>query len=151
MSTYDVWRHMIQRCTKETHPDYHNYGGRGIKVCQRWLDSFENFLADKGIKPNGLTLDRIENNGDYTPENTKWATYSEQLRNTRNSRMITYEGKTMCLTDWAKHTGLGKQTILGRIHAGWPTERLFEPSQRPKSTLQTTTLSLGENMKSAPV
>jgi hypothetical protein len=83
--TYWCWQAMIQRCTNENREDYKNYGGRGIKVCDRWLNSFEDFLADVGESPEGLSIDRINNDGNYEPGNTRWATREQQQSNTRRS------------------------------------------------------------------
>lgn len=84
--TYKAWANMIQRCTNERHPFYADYGARGIAVCARW-GKFENFLHDVGVRPRGLTLDRIDNDGDYEPGNCRWATWSEQRQNRRDSSL----------------------------------------------------------------
>lgn len=96
---YQIWEGIKYRCSNPKHPSYRYYGGRGIKVCERWM-SFENFFADMGHKPEGRTLDRINVEGDYEPGNCRWSTSAEQARNRRNTRLYTYAGKTMCLKDW---------------------------------------------------
>ena len=83
--TYNVWSSMKKRCLDNTHEQYKNYGGRGITVCKEWLESFDNFLKDMGEKPDGLSLDRIDNNGGYSKDNCRWATQDEQNRNRRTN------------------------------------------------------------------
>lgn len=124
-STYRIWNNMIQRCTNANIPNYKDYGGRGIKVCDQWLNSFEAFLEDMGEKPEGLTLERIDNSKGYEPDNCRWATRTEQARNRRSNRMLTWAGKTQCVTAWAEELGLPKTTMMARLRCGWSTKRIF--------------------------
>jgi hypothetical protein len=84
--TYYSWRGMKKRCLSPRHPHYHNYGGRGITICRRWIHSFSNFLQDMGERPKGRTLDRINTNRNYTPSNCRWATWKQQAANKRNRK-----------------------------------------------------------------
>jgi hypothetical protein len=111
---YRSWAMMIQRCKNKKLAGWPNYGGRGIKVCKRWL-KFENFIADMGVRPKGTSLDRIDNDDDYKPSNCRWATRSQQAKNTRAARLITYQGRTMNLVDWANELGLDTSTLIYRI------------------------------------
>ena len=120
--TYGTWHSMTQRCLNSRHQAFASYGGRGISVCRRWMNSFEAFLQDMGEQPNGLQLDRINNDGNYEPENCRWVTRSEQQRNTRANRLISYNGTTKCLSEWAEHTGIHIATITGRLRTGWTIE-----------------------------
>ncbi len=115
---YDLWCGMKQRCYYEKHKSFHRYGGKGIKVCERW-HQFENFYADMGSKPEGKTIDRIDSNGDYSPENCRWATYKEQMRNTTRTHFIEYNGERLCLTDWAKKLGKTYGCLAQRAYRGW--------------------------------
>lgn len=120
---YQAWHAMINRCTNKNLRCYPDYGGRGIKVCRRWLTSFENFLADVGYKSDPkLTLGRINNDGNYTPQNVRWETLSENFRNRRSSRVISDGKRSMTLVEWSIETGLKRTTITQRIAKGW-TER----------------------------
>lgn len=105
--TYQSWSDMLKRCTNEKNRSYHNYGGRGIKVCERWM-SFQNFLNDMGEKPAGMSLDRIDNDGDYEPSNCRWSTRQQQQRNTR--RTVYVEGK--CALEWAGELGISQSAIF---------------------------------------
>lgn len=120
---YSIWSGMIARCHNESHNKFHYYGGRGIKVCQRWRDSIDLFFADMGEMPSPKhTVDRIDNNGDYCPENCRWATRTDQARNRRSNRLITVNGVTKSLAEWSEETGIGRTTISLRIDAGVPPD-----------------------------
>jgi len=122
---HNIWKEMIQRCTNSNHKSYKNYGGRGICICKAWL-KFENFLKDMGEKPDGLTLDRIDNNGDYCKENCRWATRQQQNTNYRRNRMITINNQTKCITEWCDIFGLNRQTVYGRLRRGCSIQETFE-------------------------
>lgn len=127
---HHIWTGMKQRCADNGVKDYQNYGGRGITVCQEWRDSFEAFrdwsLAN-GYRDD-LTIDRINVNGGYEPENCRWITMEQQQRNRTNSRFLTFNGETHTLAEWAEITGIRWGTIKARLNSGWTTERtLTEP------------------------
>ena len=118
-ATYNTWLRMIARCGNPQHPKYKYYGGRGIQVCERWLSSFENFLADMGHKPTGKTLDRYpDNNGNYEPENCRWATMREQSNNRRSNVLVTAHGQTLTVAQWAEISGKRPATIHDRLRSG---------------------------------
>lgn len=120
--TYDTWRGIKGRCLNKDDKAYLDYGGRGVTVCDHWL-KFENFFADMGVRPEGLTIDRKDNDGDYTPENCRWATQKEQCNNRRNNRIIEYNGEKKTLTAWAEFIGIGWSTLHQRLEKGWSVER----------------------------
>lgn len=120
--TYVSWRSMLRRCSDKNHNSYHNYGGRGIKVCTRWKQ-FENFLSDMGERPNGMTLDRKDVDGDYCVENCKWASPTEQGFNMRKNRMITYRGKTQTVAQWARELNINDGTIRARLSRDWTDQQ----------------------------
>jgi hypothetical protein len=129
---YPIWFAMKDRCLCETDPAYDRYGGRGITVCDRWLNDFPAFCADMGERPAGLTIERIDNNGNYEPGNCRWATMKEQSRNRRNNHMITHAGLTLCLAEWAERTAINYGTLRSRIaRYGWSVERALEHYQLP--------------------
>ncbi len=116
---YTKWTGMRGRCNNVKDKAYKIYGGRGIKVCERWR-IFQNFVNDMGGCPSDEhSIDRIDNDGDYTPENCRWATQQEQMRNTRRTINLTYDGRTQCLQAWADERGLSKQTLSLRLKKGW--------------------------------
>ncbi len=119
---YAIWQGMKQRCTNKKMQAYKYYGGRGIKVCERWL-KFENFYEDMGERPEGKSLDRIDNDGDYCKENCRWATIKEQMNNTRYNTKITFKGKTMNVNEWEKKLNMSSGAIRGRLKRGWSIEK----------------------------
>ena len=121
---YTVWDSMWQRCTNQNHKNFHHYGGRGIKVCDRWK-SFEAFFEDMGERPPLMTLDRIENSQGYSPSNCRWASQSQQLLNTRRTKFIEYGGRTQAMKTWATEIGINYSTLSERIRKGWSVERAF--------------------------
>jgi hypothetical protein len=120
--TYASWSSMRTRCLNPRVREYPDYGGRGIRICERW-ERFENFLADMGERPHGKTLDRIDVNGDYCAENCRWATPSEQLLNQRKSRFITANGITKNLSVWSRERAIPKKTITDRLKRGMSPEK----------------------------
>lgn len=117
--TYESWCCMIARCTNKNRNDYSRYGGAGIKVCGRWLNSFENFLADMGDRPDGMTIDRKDNSKGYFPGNCRWSTVKEQSRNTKRNVMITHGERTMCVIDWATELGMSHKALRARLKREW--------------------------------
>ena len=117
---YHAWIDMKHRCFNPNNKQYSNYGGRGITVCDRWKNSFQNFLADMGSRLTAKhSLDRINNDGDYCPDNCKWSTNAEQQNNQRNNHLITIDDVTLTIAQWAKKMGFGKKVIGDRLKLGW--------------------------------
>jgi hypothetical protein len=130
-----VWNGMRTRCADATHP---HYGGRGIKVCERW-NSFENFFADMGPRPTPKhSIDRIDSDGPYSPENCRWATIHEQARNRRSTVFIEHNGETKTMTEWAAHSGINLHTIrLRLVKFGWSVEEaLSVPASAANKSLR---------------
>jgi hypothetical protein len=130
--TYRTWHGMLSRCYCSTNNSYASYGGRGVRVCDRWNPaaggSFANFLADMGERPADRSLDKdIRGSGLlYSPEACCWATKAEQARHKRDTRLYTYEGRTQCFQDWATELGLKWTTFAYRVESGWSPERLMQ-------------------------
>jgi hypothetical protein len=120
---YQTWRSMRQRCNNPAHPQFERYGGRGISICARW-DDFSAFLADMGPKPDGFTIERVNNSGDYEPGNCIWATPSDQARNRRTTIMI----GNVSLTELAEQHGVKRDTALKRYRKGLPLDRVLATS-----------------------
>lgn len=131
---YNSWKSMKARCLSPTATEYHNYGGRGIQICERWLgiDGFKNFLEDMGRRPQGYTLDRIDSSKDYCPENCRWADWRTQGSNRRGLAMITYREKTQSLKDWSRELQLPYKLLVQRRCYGWSAERMFEQPIRKR-------------------
>lgn len=127
-ATYKIWVVMRTRCNNPNFPKYPRYGGRGIRVCERW-DRFENFLADMGERPAGMSIDRIDNDGDYCPENCKWSTNKEQSRNQRWTVRLTYNGETKTRQEWCEIHGIKLSTFRHRLSRGWTLDQIFKGAQ----------------------
>ena len=127
--TYKTWRGMKTRCTNPSNASYKNYGAKGISYCERW-ELFANFLEDMGVRPDGMTLDRIDRTKDYAPENCQWATKKHQSQDRSVTVWLDHEGRRQCLTDWATETGIGLTTIKYRLDNGWSVERAL--TTRPR-------------------
>jgi len=128
---YKIWKGIKDRCLNKKSDAYNDYGGRGIKICDRWANSFENFKKDLyenyllHEKENGTKntmIERIDNNGNYEPENIKWATRSEQNNNTRQNRRLLFNGSNKTITEWSKIKKIGRLTLSRRLGLGWTTE-----------------------------
>lgn len=133
--TYKVWRGMQDRCGNPKNPNYHRYGERGIRVCERWTQSFAAFFEDMGEKPEGMSLDRIDNDGNYEPSNCRWATRAEQQRNRSTCHNITIGGETKSLTEWCEIYGKKSSTVIFRLRRGVsPVEALTAPLSPGKRT-----------------
>lgn len=129
---YEVWRSIKKRCLLKTHPAFKNYGGRGITICDRWKDSFENFITDMGRRPSSNhQIERIDNNGNYEPPNCKWATVVEQINNRRNTVIIEHNGISKPLSYWAKEVNINVERLRVRLKEGWPFDRaISEPLKK---------------------
>lgn len=134
LGEYGSWKCMKSRCLSKNNKAWLRYGGRGISICDRWLEEdkgFTNFLRDMGSKPTPKhQLDRIKNNEDYTPDNCRWTTSKKNNRNRSNNRKIRYKGKTRTLVYWSDFTGIGLTTLVYRIQKGWGAEKALETPVR---------------------
>lgn len=124
-TTYITWENMINRCNPDSkqHKNYPQY--HGISVCERWK-SFDNFLEDMGERPLGKTLDRIDGTKGYEPENCRWATKKQQQQNIKSNRWITFNGRTECLSEWSRITGIPDNTLYYRLKRNWPLDKAFK-------------------------
>lgn len=128
---YSRWKAMRNRCYNPKHTYYYNYGGRGITICEEWKENYQAFCdwANKSGYKTGLTLDRIDNDKGYSPENCRWATRKEQGRNQRTNRKITIQGQTRLLCEWAELSGISSKEIHKRIKRGWDNDKLLKPTE----------------------
>ena len=123
---HDTWLNIKSRCHRKTATGYHIYGGRGITVCDEWMNSFQTFLKDMGMPPsNKHTIERIDVNKGYSPSNCKWATMKEQSVNKRNNHFITYNGETKTISEWGIVYGIPYNTIIERLNRGWSITKAF--------------------------
>ena len=131
---YTAWSHIKKRCGNPNDSRYPIYGGRGITICEHWRNSFEAFLSDVGRRPNSkYSIERIDTNGNYNPENCKWATQKEQQRNRRNNLILTINGASKTLAEWSEISGIKASCILARKRKlGWPDEKCVFNSVRKK-------------------
>jgi lambda repressor-like predicted transcriptional regulator len=128
--TWGAWKDMKARCLNTKLRNYHRYGGRGITVCERWM-KFENFLEDMGVRPDGMTLERKDNDGNYEPGNVIWASRFAQARNTRRNRYLTINGETQTISEWSREAGQNRETIRRRLSDGWKDiDAVFGKSER---------------------
>jgi len=133
---YQCYRSMRARCNRPKNKSYPDYGGRGIKVCERWMDSFSNFLEDMGRKPSQEhSIERIDHNGNYEPSNCKWASKKEQMANRRNSIYIEFNGIRKLQVRWAESVGASENSIKYRIDHGWTIEEALT-LERDRKTLR---------------
>lgn len=122
-----IWRGMIRRCEDPLYKEYGNYGGRGIKVCQRWRHSFSSFYEDIGQRPDPkYTIDRVNNDGDYEPGNVRWATQKQQQTNKRTNHLIAYRGETLPVSVWAERCRISTEAVISRLKHGWPVKEALE-------------------------
>lgn len=128
---FNAWMSMRGRCNSKTHHAYPSYGGRGISVCSRW-DSFQNFYADMGPRPEGMTIERRDNDGDYEPSNCVWATRIKQQRNRRTNRILTVNGISKCVSEWAEEIGIPFNVIHDRRRLGWSDEKAVTTPYKPR-------------------
>lgn len=122
---------MKQRCLNPDHPDYSYYGQRGITICDQWVDDYDCFYTDMGLRPQGLTLERIDTNGNYEPENCKWATRKEQSRNKRTNHLLTIEGRTQTIAEWAEEAGIPARLLWLRQDRHGVSSNILRPPERP--------------------
>lgn len=132
---YAIWNGMRARCHNPNNPNFQRYGARGITVCDAWRSDFLMFLNDMGRRPSARhTLDRVDNDGNYTPENCRWATLKDQCRNRRSSRFLTANGETKTQAEWSEISGVSQGTLHSRLKSGWSADRAVTTPVRGKAS-----------------
>lgn len=135
---YRTWVQIHSRCNNPNVKGYANYGGRGIQVCSRWSGKagFKNFLADMGQRPSDKhTIERKDVDGPYSPENCRWATHKEQGANTRRTRLVTYQGETLCISEWERRYGFPRSALQSRLRQGWSMDEALSTPITPLRTV----------------
>lgn len=134
---YQAWADMLKRCLNPSDKRFADYGGRGITVCARWQgkNGFSRFFSDMGEAAKHASLERINNDGGYSPSNCRWADGKTQSRNRRNNRNFEYNGRTQCLAAWAEEMGMSHATLSGRLNRGWSFEDAILAPVRPRAKL----------------
>lgn len=128
---YPTWNYMLTRCYNTKSEGYEHYGGRGIKICDRWLNNPHAFFEDMGPKPSPKhSIDRIDSEGDYEPSNCRWATSIEQNRNRSVCKKLTWNGRTMGVPEWAEEIGIPRRRLTARLRDGWTLERALTQPKR---------------------
>lgn len=141
---YSAWQTMKRRCFQPSDKAFPNYGARGITVCERWLESYDNFLADMGLPPSlDHQIDRIDNDGPYSPNNCRWVSRVENARNKRSNHIITAFGQSKALVEWAQETGLKRETIAMRLSRGATPEEALNPKIKKPGTTKAVVCPVG--------
>lgn len=146
VSGYWSWHNMIRRCHDSNSTEYHRYGAKGVSVCNRWRNSFLDFIADMGSRPSEHhSIERNDGQDGYHPGNCRWALPHDQSRNTSQNVWLTFNGETLCVTDWAAKLGMEKECLFRRLRQGWSVEKSLatppRPTRRNKTTRATNTLT----------
>lgn len=129
---YRTWQSMRRRCNDPNNPGFYKYGARGIAVCDRWNNSFEDFFADMGSRPEGTSIDRINNDGNYEPNNCRWATIAVQANNRRDNRFCELDGRRQTVAQWSRELGIGPSLIRQRRGKGWSDRDALLTAPNPK-------------------
>lgn len=133
-ATYRVWKSMRERCYSPAHKNYADYGGRGIGICERWAQDYRNFFADMGERPAGKTIERLDVNGNYNPDNCVWADATVQSRNRRSARIVNVQGRDMCVSEASELYGLCARTVGHRLSQGWDVMAALQTPVRRKAS-----------------